>query len=65
MAETSKTVMTVEEMGAALHLSKAKAYELIHSQFSPPVIRIGRVFRVPVEGFNAWLAEYSGKGVTI
>ena len=65
MNESSKTVMTVEEMGEALHISKSKAYELIHSQFSPPVIRIGRVFRVPVASFEAWLAEYSGKGVAI
>lgn len=37
-----KTVLTVEEMGTMLNLSRSKAYELVHSEASPPVIRIGR-----------------------
>lgn len=60
-----KTVMTVEEMGQALNLSRRKAYELIHSKDSPPVIRIGKVFRVPVDGFNEWLVTQSEKGARL
>lgn len=60
-----KTVFTVEEMGAALRLSRAKAYELIHSVDSPPVIRIGRCIRIPVDGFKAWLERQSEEGARI
>ena len=42
-----KTVLTVEEMGAMLNLSRSKAYELVHSEASPPVIRIGRCMEKP------------------
>ncbi len=54
-----KTVMTVAEMGQALNLSRRKAYELVHSKNAPPVIRVGRVFRVPVDGFKTWLEQQS------
>ena len=60
-----KTVITVEEMGQALNLSRRKAYELIHSKNSPPLIRIGRVYRVPVDGFKAWLTSQSEQGARI
>ena len=60
-----KTVMTVEEMGRALDLSRRKAYELVHSNNAPPVIRIGRVFRVPVDGFKAWLERQSEEGAQL
>lgn len=30
-----KTVLTVEEMGTMLNLSRSKAYELVHSEASP------------------------------
>ena len=60
-----KMVMTVEEMGAALNLSRRMAYELIHSKNSPPVIRVGRVFRVPVDGFKLWLTEQSEQGARL
>lgn len=54
-----KSVLTVEEIGTMLNLSRSKAYELIHSKNAPPVIRVGRVFRVPVDGFKAWLTKQS------
>ena len=60
-----KTVMTVEEVGRALNLSRRKAYELIHSKNSPPVIRVGRVFRVPVDGFKLWLVNQSEQGARL
>ncbi len=60
-----KAVMTVEEMGLALNLSRRKAYELIHSKNSPPVIRVGRVFRVPVDGFKEWLTNQSEQGARL
>lgn len=60
-----KTVMTVEEMGAALNLSRRTAYELIHSKDGPPCIRVGRVFRVPVDGFKAWLTSQSERGARL
>lgn len=47
-----KTVLTVEEMGTMLNLSRSKAYELVHSEASPPVIRIGRCIRIPTDGLE-------------
>ena len=62
MNESSKTVMTVEEMGEALHISKSKAYELIHSQFSPPVIHIGRVSASPSRASRRGSQSIAGRG---
>ena len=60
-----KSVLTVEEMGKVLSLSRSKAYELIHSKEGPPVIRIGRVIRVPMDGLRGWLKEKSEGGTRL
>lgn len=57
-----RAVMTVEEMGAVLHLSRPKAYELVHSKDGPPVLRIGRCVRIPTDGLNAWIEQQSRRG---
>ena len=57
-----KSVMTVDEMARELNLSRRIAYELIHSEYGPPVIRVGRIFRIPVDGFKLWLEEQSERG---
>lgn len=57
-----RAVLTVEEMGAVLHLSRPKAYELVHSEDGPPVVRIGRCIRIPTDGLTAWLERQSERG---
>lgn len=47
-------VLTVEEVGSILKISRTKAYEFVNSnQF--PVKKIGRVIRIPSSTFYAWL----------
>lgn len=57
----SDTVMTVDEMADVLRISRPKAYELIHSQDGPPVLRVGRCIRVPTDGLKAWLERQSAR----
>lgn len=54
-------VLTVEEMAETLRISRPKAYELIHSQDGPPVLRVGRAIRVPTAGLMAWLERQSAR----
>lgn len=56
-----KAVFTVEEMGAYLGIGRSVAYELVHAVDGPPVIRIGRCIRIPVDGLKAWMESRSGK----
>ncbi len=47
-------VLTVEEIGAILKISRTKAYEFVNcNQF--PIKKIGRVIRIPSSTFYAWL----------
>ncbi len=50
----TKLTMSVDEMAAAIGISRPKAYELAHSD-GFPVIRIGRRIRIPVTGLEKWL----------
>lgn len=56
-----KKIMTVDEMADVMRISRPKAYELIHSKDGPPVISVGRVFRIPVDGFMEWLERQSAR----
>lgn len=57
-----KEVLTVEEMGEVLNISRPTAYELIHAVDGPPVIRIGRCIRIPADGLRKWMDGQSEKG---
>jgi len=47
-------VLTIEEIGELLKISRTKSYELANSgEF--PVRRIGRSLRVPKRSFYEWL----------
>jgi len=47
-------VLTVEEVGKILRISRTKTYEFVNSgQF--PVRKIGRTIRIPSATFFAWL----------
>ncbi len=50
----TKLTMSVDEMAAAIGISRPKAYELAHSD-GFPVIRIGRRIRIPVTELEKWL----------
>jgi excisionase family DNA binding protein len=48
-------VLTVEEVGRWLKISRNTAYDLAHRQ-GFPVVRIGRTMRVPRDAFLRWVA---------
>ena len=54
-----RLVLTVDELAEAMGISRPKAYELVHRQDGPPVIRIGRTIRIPTDGFQTWMARES------
>lgn len=58
-----KYTMSVDEMAAAVGISRPKAYRLINSVGSP-VIRIGRRIRIPVAGLERWIEEQSSAQAT-
>ena len=58
----AKTTLTVEQMADELQISRPKAYALIHAIDGPPVLRIGRCVRVPVDGLQDWIQRQSAKG---
>ena len=58
----SKTTLTVAEMADLLRISRPVAYELIHAEDGPPVLRIGRAVRIPADGLQAWIERQSARG---
>lgn len=51
-----KAVLTVEEMQKFLNISRPKAYQLIH-QPGFPVLRLGRVVRIPKNQLIQWVEK--------
>lgn len=51
-----KYTMSVDEMAAAIGISRPKAYELVNSEGFPK-IRVGRRIRIPVASLESWLVE--------
>lgn len=49
-------IYTVKDIQSILKISKNTAYTLIQSG-AFPVLRIGRTYRIPAEGFDAWLKQ--------
>lgn len=49
-----KLTFSVDEMAAAVGISRPKAYELVNSE-GFPIIRVGRRIRIPVSAFQRWL----------
>lgn len=47
-------VLNADDISRVLGLSRVKTYELLHQE-GFPTVRIGRVIRIPREGFFAWL----------
>lgn len=45
---------TVEQIMELMQISKNSAYNLIHTD-GFPVIKIGNIYRIPVDRFHAWL----------
>jgi excisionase family DNA binding protein len=55
-------VLTVSDIQRMLGISRVTAYELVHRQ-DFPIVRIGRVIRVPRDAFLRWLETQAGVGV--
>lgn len=50
-------VLTVEEVGRILKISRTKAYEYVNGgKF--PIIKIGRSIRIPAAPFFSWLNSF-------
>jgi excisionase family DNA binding protein len=52
-------VLTLRHVQDVLGISRPKAYDLAHTT-GFPVVRVGRVIRVPREAFLRWLAAQAG-----
>ena len=53
---TLPRVLTVPEMARILRIGRGAAYDLVRSG-SVPVIRVGRLMRIPRDGLLAWMAN--------
>lgn len=51
-----KLLLRPAEVGDAIGVSRARAYELISSKVIPSV-RIGKSIRVPADGLRQWIAK--------
>ena len=63
-AITAPATMTVKEMAAALRIGINRAYDLCHAEGFPAVWVSERRCVIPVDSFNAWLAETAKEGKT-
>jgi excisionase family DNA binding protein len=53
-------LLTMKHVQGITGLSKARTYDLAHSQ-GFPLVRFGRSMRVPKDAFLRWLNEQAGK----
>jgi excisionase family DNA binding protein len=60
--ELRPMLLTVKDLEAELQLGRTRTYELVRSG-KIPVLRIGRVVRIPREALRRWVeAQASGPG---
>ena len=52
------TLLRAEEVGRVLRIGRTKTFELLGSG-DLPVVRIGRVVRVPKAALNRWIDEHT------
>ena len=57
--ETLPAVLNANELATALGISRAGAYQLLHSE-SFPTLRIGKRLLVPRDKLNAWIDKNTG-----
>lgn len=63
MSTTNKTlpaVLNANELAIALGISRAGAYQLLHTE-SFPTLRIGKRLLVPRDKLNAWIDKNTGR----
>ena len=51
-----KEFLTVKDIQAKLSLTRSTAYSLVNSEVFP-VLRVGKVIRVPRKNFEEWLSQ--------
>lgn len=54
MKDEMKSTYTVKDLQSLLNISKNTAYKLVVSG-AFPVLKIGRTYRIPREGFHKWM----------
>ena len=59
--EELPAMLTAEELGRALGISRAGAYALIHSK-GFPALRIGKRLMVPKDKLSAWIDRNTSDG---
>ena len=57
--ETLPAVLNANELATALGISRAGAYQLLHTE-SFPTLRIGKRLLVPRDKLNAWIDKNTG-----
>jgi len=62
MTECNKNTYNAEEIAVILGVSRSRAYMLLHSESGPPTLRIGKLLRVPIKSFWAWVDTQIGAG---
>lgn len=58
-----KLMLTTEETAEALGVCRTTAYRLIVSK-RLPAVRVGGLWRVPVESLRRWIAEHTTEAET-
>jgi excisionase family DNA binding protein len=58
-AQDLPAVLRMKDVQAFLGISRPKTYELAHTQ-GFPVVKFGRVIRVPKAAFLRWLSHQAG-----
>ncbi len=57
------TLLRAEEVGRVLRIGRTKTFELLGSG-DLPVVRIGRVVRVPKVALDRWIEQHTAVGVS-
>lgn len=54
-------ILSISEASRLMGLSRAKGYELVHSNKSFPVIKIDGRYLVPKEALKKWIDDHTQK----
>lgn len=59
-----KQFYTVKELSELMPIGTTKLYNLVHSEGFPSII-INRKILIPIDEFNKWIRNFSGKKINL
>ena len=59
-----KQFYTVKELSELMPIGTTKLYNLVHSEGFPSII-ISRKILIPIDEFNKWVRNFSGKKINL